>query len=227
MKNKSLEKRRFPIENNFMKGNKNINKSKPNDILYGYLQMVSTYREEEKIRFIYKKNYTHSEVEKYFGYDNNGKPYFPRKNVERAFKVLLQYGYVKEIQITGLKGNLVKAYELPYNVNEVFQYVEFDTLKFMLRTCNPNIIKLYIFFKYKYFCFGDKFIFTQKLLLEECFGLNSRNRSAVDELKDKLKMLKLLGLIDWVDFTIINDMGKPVPQKRLLFVNNKVKSGHF
>ena len=33
------QKRRFPIEGNFMKGNKEISKSKPNDILYAYLQM--------------------------------------------------------------------------------------------------------------------------------------------------------------------------------------------
>lgn len=227
------EKRRFPMEDNFMKGNKKISRSKPNDMLYGYLQMISTtdgkisnVSKKVERRFIYKSDYSHVKVEEYFGYDDKGKPVFSRKNVERAMRVLKQYGYVRETKVIGLKGNIVKAYELPYNVDEIFQYIDLDTLQFMLRTCNPNVIKLYIFFKYKYFCFGNEFIFTQKMLLEECFGLssNTRNKIVVDELKDRLKILKLLGLIDWCEFTMINNEGKPVPRKKLLFVNDKVKS---
>ena len=48
------QKRRFPMEGNFMKGNKEISKSKPNDILYAYLQMISTFRKEDETRFVYK-----------------------------------------------------------------------------------------------------------------------------------------------------------------------------
>lgn len=226
LKNKN-EKRRIPMEDNFMKGNKEISKSKPNDILYAYLQMISTTDGKDKKvekRFVYKKDYSHVNVQEHFGVDENGNYIFPKKNVERAIRVLIQYGYVKETKIQGLKGNLVPIYELPYDVNEIFQYIDLDTLKFMLRTCNPNIIKLYIFFKYKYFCFGNEFIFTDKMLLQECFGLSSNtNKKANDELKDRLKMLKILGLIDWCEFTIMNSQGKPMPQKRLLFVNDKIK----
>lgn len=213
--------RRFPLEDNFMKGNKEISKSKPSDMLYGYLQMMSNYRQEDDVRFVYKKNYSHSDVEKHFGYDTDGKAIFPRKNVERAFKVLIQYGYVREIKVVGLKYNYVSAYELPYNVDNLFQYINMDTLRFLLNTCNPNVIKLYIFFKYKFHCFRNEFVFTQKMLLVECFGLTSdRNKKSVDELKDRMSILKKLGLIDWCEFTITNTNGIPVPQKRLLFVNN-------
>ncbi|MGL4989640.1 MAG: hypothetical protein ACRC57_00525 [Sarcina sp.] len=214
-----------------MRGNKDISKSKPNDILYGYLQMMSTTDGKDKNiekRFLYKKNYSHSQVEEHFGYDENGKPYFPRKNAERAFKVLIQYGYVVESEIIGLKNSNDKIYELPYNVDEVFQYIELETLKFMLRTCNPNVIKLYIFFKYKYFCFGNEFVFTDKMLLNECFGVSSNtNKKTNDELKDRLKMLRILGLIDWCEFTIINKDGKPVPQKRLTLFSDKIKEINY
>ena len=215
--------RRFPLEDNFMKGNKEISKSKPNDVLYGYLQMISTFDENTKTRFIYKENYSHVQVQEYFGYDNDGKPVFPRKSIERAFRVLEQYGYIRETKIIGLKGNYVNAYELPYNVDSLFQYIDMETLKYLLRTCNPNVIKIYIYLKYKYFCFGNKFIFTQKMLLKECFGLSSfKNKNSMDEVKDRLDILQRLGLVDWCEFTIINDNGKPVPQKRLLIVNDKL-----
>ena len=74
--------RRFPLEDNFMKGNKEISKSKPSDMLYGYLQMVSNYRQEDKVRFVYKKNYSHSDVEKHFGYDIDGKAISGEENLE-------------------------------------------------------------------------------------------------------------------------------------------------
>ena len=218
------QKRRIPMEEKFMKGDKNINKSKPNDVLYGYLQMIS-YVDNDGRRFIYKKDYSHSGVEKYFGYDETGKANFSKKNAERAFRVLVQYGYIKETKVVGLKGNLVKAYELPYDVDKLFQYIDLETLKFLLDGAHPNVIKLYIFFKYKFYCFGDKFVFTQKMLLEECFGLSehTRNKCNVETLQNRMKLLKLLGLIDWCEYTIMTDDGIQIPQKRLLSVSDKVK----
>lgn len=218
------KRRRFPMEDNFMKGNKEISKSKPNDVLYGYLQMISNYRTEDKIRFVYKSEYSHVKVEEHFGVDENGKPLFPRKNAERAMRVLVQYGYVREIKISGLRGNLVSAYALPYDVEKPFQYIETETLKYMLNTCNPNVIKMYIYLKHKYFCFKTKFEFTDKMLLRECFGLSSNtNKKTNDELKNRLDILKKLGLIDWCEFTVINRNGKPMPQKRLTYFSDYIK----
>ena len=218
-------KRRFPMEDNFMKGNKHINTSKPNDILYGYLQMISNYREEDNVRFVYKTDYSHTDVQNHFGVDENGKYVFPRKNVERAMRVLIQYGYVRETKVQGLQGNLVSVYELPYNVEKPFQYIELHTLRFLLNTCNPNVIKLYIFFKYKYFCFGTNFTFTQKMLIEECFGLsaNTRNKKVIQALNDRLEILKALKLIDWCEFVTVTDSGKPVPRKRLTYFSDIVE----
>lgn len=218
------EKRRIPMEEKFMKGDKNISKSKPNDVLYGYLQMIS-YLDGDGRRFVYKKDYAPSKVEEYFGCDIDGKPRFPKKNVQRAFRVLVQYGYVRETKVVGLKGNYVKAYELPYDVNELFQYIDLETLRFLLNFSNTNVIKVYIFFKYKYFCFGDKFVFTKKMLLEECFGLSSttKHKSNMDKLNDILKGLRILGLIDWCEYYITNDKGYNIPQRRLLKVSDKVE----
>lgn len=218
------KKRRFSIEEKFMKGDKNISKSKPSDVLYGYLQMISTFRKEDQIRFIYKKNYSHINVQEHFGIDENGKYNFERKAVARAFKVLEQYGYIRESRVVGLKGNDVPIYELPYDDDKLFQYIQLDTLRYMLNTCNPNVIKIYIFLKYKYFCFKDKFEFTDKMLLNECFGLSSNtNKKTNDELKDRLDILKKLGLIDWYEYSKTLDNGIVTPIKRLKFVNCAIK----
>lgn len=225
------EKRRFPLEETFMKGDKRVNKSKPSDMLYGYLQMISTTnnkdgsKDENIIRFVYKKNYSNKKVEDHFGYRDDGKPWFPQRNVQRAMRALIQFGYVRESLIENLEGRgHSKIYELPYNVDEMFQYINLDTLQFMLRTCNPNVLKLYIYFKYKHFCHGTEFIFTEKILLKECFGLTSfKNKVARDELRDRLKMLRLLGLIDYCEFVLQNSKGLPIPVKRLTFLSDTIK----
>lgn len=222
--NKKNELRRFPMEDDFMKGNKNISKSKPNDVLYAYLQMISNFREEDKIRFIYKSNYSHASVEEYFGYDENGKPLFPRKNAERAMKVLKQYGYVRETKIQSLKNNYVSIYELPYDVEKPFQYIKLETLKYLLNTCHPNVIKMYIFFKYKHFCFGDKFVFTYKMLIEEVFGLTSNTNAKTNlEIKHLLTCLKNNGLIDYCEYYIQNSEGRPSKQHRLTYFSDDYK----
>lgn len=218
------EKRRFPMEDNFMKGNKDVSKSKPNDVLYGYLQMISTYRKEDNIRFVYKKDYSHMDIERHFGVDEKGKPIFPRKSAERAMRVLIQYGYVREVKVMGLKNNLVPAYELPYDVTETFQYINLDTLKYLLEVFNPNVIKLYIFLKYKHFCHSNNFVFTKKMLLKECFGVSSNtNKTANDKLKTCLDVLAKVKLIKWCNFTILNDNGQPVPQMKLTYFSDVIK----
>ena len=210
--------RRIPIDSNFMKGNINISRSKPNDVLYGYLQLVSTYCKTTQRRFIYTSTYSHVKVEQYFGNSENGKPRFPRKNVERAFKVLLDYGYISKSKIVGLKGNVVNIYELPYKEDEPFQYIELDILEKIVKECSLNLLKLYIYLKQSYNNFNTP-LFTYKLLLKECFALaSSKNKKSMDELKNKLNILKQLDLIKYCEFSMINETGKPVPYKRLIDV---------
>lgn len=210
--------RRIPTNSSFMKGDINISRSKPNDILYGYLQLISTYCKTTRRRFIYTSSYSHVKVEQYFGEREDGKPRFPRKNVERAFKVLLDYGYINRSKIVGLKGNVVDIYELPYKEDEPFQYVELDVLEKIVKECSLNLLKLYIYFKQSYNN-TNSHLFTYKLLLKECFALaSSKNKKSMDELKNKLNILKQLNLIKYCEFSMINEAGKPVPYKRLIDV---------
>ena len=127
------EKRRFPVEEKFM--NKKVS-----DMLYGYLQSIS-YVGENDVRFVYKSHFSPTKVQEYFGVDEKGEYRFQRLAITRALRVLIQYGYVRETAIQGLKGNVVKAYELPYDEEKIFQYIPLETLKYLLDTCNPNVIK--------------------------------------------------------------------------------------
>ena len=216
------EKRRFPVEEKFM--NKKVS-----DMLYGYLQSISTTKPNEETdddksmtRIVYKTDYSHTNVQNHFGVDENGKYVFQRLAVTRAMRVLIQFGYVRERKIRGKKGNFVEVYELPYNEQNTFQYIPLETLRFLLNTCNPNVIKLYIYFLNSYNNFGDEFEFTNKRLLKDCFGLVSNsNKKANDELKDRLQMLKDLNLVGWCEYVKVYK-NKRIPTKRLLYVNKHI-----
>lgn len=209
------EKRRFPIEEKFM--SKNVS-----DMLYGYLQSISYV--SDGVRFVYKSSYSPSAIQEYFGINDDGKYNFQRLAVTRAMRVLIQYGYVREIKIQGVKGNLVSAYELPYDEKQLFQYIPLTTLKYLLDTCNSHVIKLYIYFLNGYNNFGNSFEFTNKKLLNDCFGLKSnRNVSTNKTLQNRLDILKTLGLIDWCEYVKVYN-GKKIKTKRLLYVRKYVVS---
>ena len=208
------KKRRFPVEEKFM--NKKVS-----DMLYGYLQSIS-YVGENDVRFVYKSHFSPTKVQEYFGVDEKGEYRFQRLAITRALRVLIQYGYVREITVQGLKGNMVKAYELPYDEEKIFQYIPLETLKYLLDTCNPHVIKLYIYFLNGYNNFGTNFEFTDKRLLNECFGVKSNtNKKTNDTLKNRLDILKKLGLIDWCEYTKSYN-GTKIKTKRLLYVNKYV-----
>lgn len=209
------EKRRFPVEEKFM--NKKVS-----DTLYGYLQSVSTM-DGDKNRIVYKSKFSPSVVQEYFGIDElTGKYRFQRIAVTRAMRVLIQYGYVRESKIVGLQGNLVNVYELPYDEKQIFQYIPLETLKYLLDACNPHVIKLYVYFLNGYHNFGDEFEFTDKRLLNDCFGVKSNTNKRTNEtLKNRLDILKRLGLIDWCEYVKIYN-GTKIKTKRLLFVNKYV-----
>ena len=76
-----------------------------------------------------------------------------------------------------------------------------------------------------YFLSNPDVFFTQKMLIEECFGLsaNTRNKKVIQALNDRLEILKALKLIDWCEFVTVTDSGKPVPKKRLTYFSDIVE----
>ncbi|NLM62886.1 MAG: hypothetical protein GX190_01045 [Mollicutes bacterium] len=209
------EKRAIPVEDKFM--NRKIS-----DILYGYLQSISYLDKSGKTRFVYKDHYSPSIIQEYFGIDENGRYKFQRLAITRAMRVLIEFGYVREITVEGLKGNYVKAYELPFNVDSIFQIIPLETLKYLLDASNSNVIKIYVYLLNKYNCFGDKFEFTNKHLLNKCFGVKSNTNSLTNKsLANRLDFLKKLGLIDWCEYVKVYN-GKKIKTKRLKFVNKYI-----
>lgn len=207
------EKRRFPVEERFM--NKKVS-----DMLYGYLQSISYI--DSDVRFVYKSHYSPTAIQEYFGVNEKGEYNFQRLAITRAMRVLIQYGYVREMKVQGLQGNFVRAYELPYNEKQIFQYIPLETLKYLLDACNPNVIKLYVYFLNGFNNFGNEFEFTDKRLLSDCFGVkSSTNKRTNDSLKNRMDILKRLGLIDWCEYVKTYN-GKKIKTKRLLNVNKYV-----
>lgn len=228
-RNTRKEQRRIPLDSNFING-KEKSKVKPSDMLYGYLQMLSTtdskdeYGESKQIdkRFVYKSDYKHTDVVEYFGKDLADKDLFPVKDVQRAFKLLKDLGFIKEDKIRGLKGNIVKIYELPY-INDGAKYpyklIPLDTLEYLLDGCNHNVIKLYAYILRGFDMYKFNFEFTDKLLLKEVFGFSSNTNARINkQLHNRLDVLKKLGLVSFYKYYKQLDNGHSMPVYKLIGV---------
>lgn len=219
------ERRRFPRTEKFIKGDKAITTRKPGDVLYGYLQSISYVEDvhEDKSknrRFVYKSDYKPSKVSEFFGGE------YPTATIKRDFKTLKLLGFVRDIKVIGLQGNMVNAYELPYDKDDPYQWITLDTLKHLLAGANHSVIKLYVYLKYKHFCFEKSggFNFSKKMVLNDVFGVKSDKNTKIRETVDiRLNVLIRLGLIEIKKYVYENKQGYPVPMYHLVRVNEDVK----
>lgn len=209
--NKNIKTRRFSIEDNFMKN------KKVNDILYGYLQSVSHLDKEGK-RFVYKDKVNFSNIEKVL--DNGMK----RVTLSRNFKFLLETGFVDKGQTVDLYGNLVHVYFLPYEEESLYQMINIDTLDYLVKGTNANVIKVYSYLLNKYNWKtkeNSKYIFTKKEILEKV-GSSTTNQRDYDKVNVILDVLIKLKLIEIERFYCENKNGVPTPKIRLLKVNETI-----
>jgi hypothetical protein len=203
--------RRFSMEDTFMK-NKKIN-----DILYGYLQSVSHLDKNNK-RFVYEDKINFCNIEKIL--DNEMK----HKTLSRNFKYLIETGFVEKGQTTDLYGNLVNVYFLPYTEKSIYQMINCNTLDYLIKGTNANVIKIYAYLlnKYNWKAKENKnYVFTKKELLQKV-NSSTTNQRDYDKINVILDVLIKLKLIEIKNFYCENKNSMPTPKIRLIKVNENV-----
>lgn len=204
--------RRFSMEDKFMKN------KKVNDILYGYLQSISHLDENDR-RFVYideKIRFANIERE----LDNGMK----RVTLSRNFKFLEDTGFIEKGRTKDIYNKIVEVYFLPYDEKSLYQMINIETLNYLVKGTNANVIKVYAYLlnKYNWKSKDDtKYVFTKKEILKK-LGSSTTNQRDYDKVNIIIDVLIKLKLIEIEKFYCSNKNGTPMPKIRLLKVNEKV-----
>ena len=139
-------KRRMPTGKGVM------DDKKFNDLVYAYLQSIS-YKIDSmsEYRFIYKNQLNYTKISRELKVN--------LKTLKSKIKYLFEAGFIKEKQ----SGELT-IYELP-NLKEYYFLIPNETLKYMVDTCNENVIIAYAYLGQLKNALGDKSYFTKGKLL--------------------------------------------------------------
>lgn len=204
--------RRFSIDDKFIKN------KKVNDILYGYLQSISHLDRNDR-RFVYIDNKIQfATIERIL--DNGMKS----KTLSRNFKFLLDIGFIEKGKTLDLYEKVVDVYFLPYDKTSLYQMINIETLNYLIKGTNANVIKVYTYLLSKYNWKEKencKYVFTKKEILIK-LGASTTNQRDYDKVNIIMDVLIKLNLIQIETFYCSNKNGNPTPKIRLLKVNEKV-----
>lgn len=177
--------RRMPTDAKYL-SNKNLN-----DVVYGYLQSISYIGivNDETIRFVYSKNINKSKIADQLR--------ISRPSINKYFKKLTQYGFLREIKVMDNYGRLVNAIQLP-ETSKQFIPIKLDTLTFLLSASNANVIKIYTYLKMRYSYKkrnnNGHYQFTY-LEISSVIGYSYQDKNN-KQIQSILKALTLFGLIE-------------------------------
>ena len=205
--NNKQEKRRFSLEEDFMKI-KTLN-----DLIYGKLQSLS-YINKDNERFIYSSDFKQEKIAQELN--------IPIATFKRNFKALQVAGFVQKGKVKDLKGKQVSCYYLPYNVNEKYKLIPTTTLDYLLQINTQNVIKVYLYLLDKYEWKNKnnaQYIFTKAELIEAIGYSTKNNQGSYDLINYILTSLKNNGLINYEEFYYNNK----IPNIKLINVNTVVK----
>ena len=174
-------KRRMPTGEGVMED------KKFNDIVYAYLQSVS-YKIEDisEYRFLYKSQLNYTRIARELKMN--------LKTCKSKIKYLFENGYIVEVK----KDNLT-IYELP-NLGQYYFLIPNETLKYLVDTCNENIIITYAYLGQLKNALGEKAYFTKsRLLILLGYGINAK-------IKGKKTIIPSTNQRDWDRINNILDM---------------------
>lgn len=174
-------KRRMPTGEGVMED------KKFNDIVYAYLQSVS-YKIENisEYRFLYKSQLNYTRIARELKMN--------LKTCKSKIKYLFENGYIVEVN----KDDLT-IYELP-NLGQYYFLIPNETLKYLVDTCNENIIITYAYLGQLKNALGDKAYFTKsRLLILLGYGINAK-------IKGKKTIIPSTNQRDWDRINNILDM---------------------
>lgn len=126
----TTEYRRMPVEEDWF--NKKLN-----DIVYGYLQCLGSQHYEGKKIIVelpkteFNKNLT--QLKKILGVKD-------KRTITAAINKLKEAGYIAEDD---------EKFTFPYDENNFYITIEKQFLKYLCDTANSNVIKIYVYLKFK------------------------------------------------------------------------------
>lgn len=200
-----------------------IEEKKISDIIYGYYQLHSYYK--DGVTYCYKKDCTYAKIETYFKEnaldDANKKAPVSAPTLSKINKLLIKGGFIQQSKINGKA-----VYLLPPTDSE-YVWVKYDTLVFLVRTCQPSIIKIYTYLKDKYEQkkkVGEQYWFTKKQLCE-VLGYSATNWNSYELVNMILDILINIGLLE-IEIKYYKGMEhNPIPNYIVTAVNeNYIKN---
>ena len=213
----------IPMEENFM-GDKKIY-----DTVWGFFQLNS-YKNNNGERFVYKTNETTPtnilrSIQKVVGYKPNGKEIYniSLSTVKNNIQIYKKLGLIWEGKTKDNYNREVDVYFLKSDFKK-FQYINYETLRFLLNSTNGNTIKIYVYLLYKQEWKqkkNEQYVFTKKELGKVLgYSDNNNTNTMIDDI---LLNLKNNGLIDWIEYYENNKMGQPMKQHKVIYTSTKVK----
>lgn len=208
--NNEEQKRRIPLDKKFMT-------KKINDILYGYLQVKSTLNTKTNMRYIKKDDVNFTEIEEDLKYT------FKRRTLVNHLSNLINYGFIGESEMIDTYGEPMKVYTFPYNTDSIYKLIPIETLRYLVDTANPSVVSIYVYLLNKWEWKGNKYIFTEAELIENCLGVTSTSNS-----RDYIRVNNVLtclvnnGLIEYKK-VYSKKNGVPIKKKKLLKVSTIYK----
>lgn len=198
-------KRRFSLEEDFMKGN-------VNDIIYGKLQAISKIN-DKKQRYSHSTDFNLKELA--------AKLQVSDRTISRHLKSLEAAGFIVKGKELNQEGKMKSCFFLPYNVNERYKLIPTTTLEFLLDVAKPKVIKAYLYFLDKYSWKAktkETYVFTNEEVMTG-IGLKINDSKNYQQMRNILISLVNHGLISYVEF---RHKGV-IPNKRLTSVSLVVK----
>ena len=220
MQDQKNKQRVLPLEKKYMEDKKVDYK------LYSFFQSIS-YLSQYNERFVYKTDdpelgkLTQENLVEIFNdrcTDLNER--ISLSTLKRRMQLYKSLGLIEENSVIDMTGKKVKCYILVQNF-EVFQYVPFDTLKYLANTASSNVITIYAYLLSKFLWkqkTGEMYSFTLGELAE-AIGIKDYNNGNTRVVNDCLSCLLTIGLIGYVQYYEENGSGMPSPKMRLTFAN--------
>lgn len=151
------------------------------DILYAYLQCISTREDEESARTFEKKEINFTKLAKIFN--------LSRQTVSAKFKNLKELGLIREVDD--------QHYEIMTLDNEIALLIPYPVLKLITDTLSENSVSVYVYLFNRYYANNDNsYQFTLEQIKKH-IGICTTTRSNDEIITNILFVLQKLGLIKY------------------------------
>lgn len=210
-------KKRIPLNKNFM--HKSVN-----DWIYGYFQSKS-YVDKNGVTFCYLDSIVQTDIIKSMPFNENGKK--PGKmKISNDIKKLMNLGFIEKGKVVDLNDEIIDAYILPFDKQQLYKIIPLDTLIYLLNVSNQNVIRIYIYLLNKFqwkVKNNEYYYFTYKELIEECLGMkstkNTRDYILIKHILDCLIKFKLIK----IDTVVKKINGKTTKTFKLISISQTIE----